>query len=221
MARATQLVDRDPRRRMFQPPRVLDRQPEPPASHGGFNGPLGQAGSASAAGVVQKPRTARKRLVSSPEPSVWKSDWPDSETWEPDFWDNESASDDPVHPATPKRPTPKRSRRVSTNDGPCPGTNIGVDATQPEQPTPKRSRLSSSESTPTEPDVTPDFAPRALRIAEAVEHLRVNHACLHAKWRWTRGKHQCEECRHVLKDYIFECRQCKLQACNRCRRNRL
>lgn len=62
---------------------------------------------------------------------------------------------------------------------------------------------------------------RDLRIAEAVEHLRINHQCDHDKWRWVKGRHQCEECYHVLPQYIFECKQCQLQACNRCRRNRL
>lgn len=62
---------------------------------------------------------------------------------------------------------------------------------------------------------------RNRRIAEAVEHLRVNHECIHDKWQWIRGRHQCEECHHVLSEYIFECKQCQLQACNRCRRNRL
>lgn len=62
---------------------------------------------------------------------------------------------------------------------------------------------------------------RSQRIAEVVEHLRTNHNCSHEKWRWVRGGHQCEECMHWLREYIFECQQCQLQACNRCRRNRL
>ena len=62
---------------------------------------------------------------------------------------------------------------------------------------------------------------RDLRIAAAVEHLRVNHVCDHEGWRWIRGQSPCEECHHVLKEYIFECRQCNLRACNRCRRNGL
>ena len=68
--------------------------------------------------------------------------------------------------------------------------------------------------------VTKDLT-RTERIAEAVEHLRANHACVHEKWRWIKGKYTCEECHHVLKEYIFECKQCNLQACSRCRRNRL
>ena len=31
----------------------------------------------------------------------------------------------------------------------------------------------------------------------------------------------CEECYHNLPGYIFECRQCHIMACNRCKRNRL
>jgi hypothetical protein len=62
---------------------------------------------------------------------------------------------------------------------------------------------------------------RQRRIAEAAEHLRANHDCVHERWRWVKGGHRCEECHNFLREYIFECRQCQLQACNRCRRNRL
>lgn len=72
----------------------------------------------------------------------------------------------------------------------------------------------------TEPAIEAE-SERNNRIARAIEHLRTNHACAHVQWRYRKGRHQCEECRHVLKEFIFECRQCSLQACNRCRRNRL
>nr|POF17962.1 hypothetical protein CFP56_13373 [Quercus suber] len=62
---------------------------------------------------------------------------------------------------------------------------------------------------------------RDRRIRALVEDLRVNHICAHEKWRWVGGPHECEECHHNLPSYIFEYRQCHLQACNRCRRNRL
>jgi hypothetical protein len=59
------------------------------------------------------------------------------------------------------------------------------------------------------------------RLAETMQYLREYHVCTYQKWRYVSGPHACEECMHYLPDYIFECRQCALQACNRCRRNRL
>ncbi|KAH7407616.1 IBR domain-containing protein [Cadophora sp. MPI-SDFR-AT-0126] len=62
---------------------------------------------------------------------------------------------------------------------------------------------------------------RQTRLATVLRDLRDRHECDHGSWRWVRGPHECEECRHDLPDYIFQCRQCHIQACNRCRRNRL
>jgi hypothetical protein len=62
---------------------------------------------------------------------------------------------------------------------------------------------------------------QAARTAAVVQNLRDRHNCDHQSWQYIRGSHQCEECRHELPSYIFECRQCNIQACNRCRRNRL
>jgi hypothetical protein len=59
------------------------------------------------------------------------------------------------------------------------------------------------------------------RVAAAAEDLRERHHCEHDSWQYVRGQHQCEECYHTLPSYIFECRQCHIQACNRCRKNRL
>jgi hypothetical protein len=47
------------------------------------------------------------------------------------------------------------------------------------------------------------------------------HNCDHESWQYVRGEHRCEECYHTLPSYIFECRQCHIQACNRCRKNGL
>lgn len=62
---------------------------------------------------------------------------------------------------------------------------------------------------------------RAALIDDAVRRLRENHECEHRKWKYVSGLHHCEECRQRLPKYIFECRQCEIRACNRCRRNRL
>lgn len=64
-------------------------------------------------------------------------------------------------------------------------------------------------------------AARNREIARTIQNLRENHECEHSNWRWVKGRHKCEECYHTLPQYIFECGQCQLQACNRCRRNRL
>lgn len=62
---------------------------------------------------------------------------------------------------------------------------------------------------------------RRSRIAQIMNRLNNTHACAHNKWHFIPGRHQCEECHYVLKQYIFQCKRCQLQACNRCRRNRL
>ncbi|KAL4948364.1 hypothetical protein BDW69DRAFT_176625 [Aspergillus filifer] len=58
-------------------------------------------------------------------------------------------------------------------------------------------------------------------LQELVQELLENHECDHHQWRFIPGSHTCEECYHRLPQYIFECRQCRLRACWRCRRNRL
>ena len=59
------------------------------------------------------------------------------------------------------------------------------------------------------------------RVEQAAENLRERHECNHQSWTYVHGPHECEECHYQLPQYIFECRQCRLRACNRCRRNRL
>ncbi|KAL4866289.1 hypothetical protein BDV12DRAFT_210633 [Aspergillus spectabilis] len=69
--------------------------------------------------------------------------------------------------------------------------------------------------------MTAGDAQRALLVARTVRELQENHECDHNRWRYVRGSHRCEECSFRLPEYIFECRQCRLRACNRCKRNRL
>ncbi|KAH6691802.1 hypothetical protein BKA61DRAFT_647902 [Leptodontidium sp. MPI-SDFR-AT-0119] len=59
------------------------------------------------------------------------------------------------------------------------------------------------------------------QVAEAAQMLRDRHNCSHESWEYLRGQHRCEECYHTLPSFIFECRQCHIQACKRCRHNRL
>lgn len=58
-------------------------------------------------------------------------------------------------------------------------------------------------------------------VAKTMRYLRENHECDHGRWRRVLGAHQCEECLHNLPQYILECRQCRIRACNRCKWNRL
>lgn len=167
-ARAEQIVDRNPGRRLFQPQRIAHQQPVAP--------PVQVNTTRPAAGA-----RARSRAV-TPAQSVWESAWSDDHSeWEQAWW-----LDDDSNVPTPAPPTP-RAR--------SPAPPPIVDA--------------------------PVVTGRELRIAEAMQHLRDNHECDHDKWRFVKGRNSCEECRHVLREYIFECKQCHLRKCNRCRRNQL
>ncbi|CAG9946053.1 unnamed protein product [Clonostachys rosea f. rosea IK726] len=75
-----------------------------------------------------------------------------------------------------------------------------------------------------------DRANGAGRIDERVRQIRVererrnlveNHECTHELWKSRSGPHRCEECHDVLREFIYECRQCHIMACRRCRFNRL
>lgn len=58
-------------------------------------------------------------------------------------------------------------------------------------------------------------------VAAAAQHLIVNHQCNHEDWGMLEGPHQCEQCRDFLPAYLYECRQCRLAVCRRCRFQRL
>ncbi|GAB7366387.1 hypothetical protein MBLNU230_g8184t1 [Neophaeotheca triangularis] len=180
VARATQVVDRDPGRRLFQPQRTYHEQPTTPARSRRPSGPLQQLQYQSLAatmGLDPDDPTPRNTGYHS-ESSIYEDDFSDHSMWEEDF-----QSEDEIAPSP----------------GPAAATEPGLEPNTATKAVPSRDQL----------------------IAAAVEYLRANHQCSHDKWRWVRGGHQCEECSSWLKQYIFECRQCRLQACNRCRRNRL
>lgn len=60
---------------------------------------------------------------------------------------------------------------------------------------------------------------------QMVEGLRRHEevGCEHhrnSQWAWrNHGSLQCEFCNHVLPEYIFMCKNCRIRACNRCRRH--
>lgn len=184
MARATQLVDRDPRRRLFEPPRIAHEQPQ--RAHPrrltleGFGPPSLSTAVSGAA---------------DPAPGS-ASNLPHPISLEPQGGDSDLS----------ERPglTNTRSSSVSFQESAV-------------EPTVGDSPPTNEE----EPNLSQRTSARDQRIARAMASLRLNHECSHEKWRYVKGPHGCDECYHRLPEYVFECRRCHLQTCNRCRRNRL
>ncbi|KAI0145151.1 hypothetical protein GGR57DRAFT_517360 [Xylariaceae sp. FL1272] len=74
-------------------------------------------------------------------------------------------------------------------------------------------------------DVIP-AAPRRTTAREEgidriMQNLLANHECEHERWKGRCGPRQCEECGDVMPIFIYECRQCNIMACRRCRYHRL
>ncbi|KAL2177459.1 uncharacterized protein P884DRAFT_200668 [Thermothelomyces heterothallicus CBS 202.75] len=66
-----------------------------------------------------------------------------------------------------------------------------------------------------------DDVERANRRERERQNLMLNHECEHRAWRSRGGSRRCEECYDVLPLFIYECVQCRIMACRRCRFNRL
>ncbi|RSL68039.1 hypothetical protein CEP54_002966 [Fusarium duplospermum] len=64
-------------------------------------------------------------------------------------------------------------------------------------------------------------AVRQRRVEQERLNLIENHECTHERWRGRPGPRECEECLDVMPLFIYECRQCRIMACRRCRFNRL
>ncbi|KAI0192264.1 hypothetical protein EV127DRAFT_44899 [Xylaria flabelliformis] len=62
---------------------------------------------------------------------------------------------------------------------------------------------------------------RANAIRYIAENLRQNHECDHEHWHYRSGRHRCSQCHDRLPNYIYDCQQCHILACRRCRYNRL
>jgi hypothetical protein len=62
---------------------------------------------------------------------------------------------------------------------------------------------------------------RHRRVQLERVNLIENHECDHERWKGRPGPRECEECNQVLPVFIYECRQCHVMACRRCRFNRL
>ncbi|KAI0513282.1 hypothetical protein F5B22DRAFT_247586 [Xylaria bambusicola] len=61
----------------------------------------------------------------------------------------------------------------------------------------------------------------AQRIQRIARDLRYNHECNHQRWFGRAGPQECEECHDLMPIFIYECRQCHIMACRRCRYHRL
>ncbi|KAI1293251.1 hypothetical protein F5Y03DRAFT_332428 [Xylaria venustula] len=62
---------------------------------------------------------------------------------------------------------------------------------------------------------------RTREIGRIMEHLVHHHECTHKFWRSRKGPEECEQCHDEMPIFIYECRNCSLMACRRCRYNRL
>ncbi|KAK3371042.1 hypothetical protein B0T24DRAFT_658091 [Lasiosphaeria ovina] len=62
---------------------------------------------------------------------------------------------------------------------------------------------------------------RVVAVEQQRNHLEENHNCNHPYWKVLRGCHDCDECNQSMPLFIYECLQCQIAACKRCRFNRL
>ncbi|KAB8204430.1 hypothetical protein BDV34DRAFT_213885 [Aspergillus parasiticus] len=58
-------------------------------------------------------------------------------------------------------------------------------------------------------------------VQRAAQELREQHNCEHGRWRRRDGEYSCDVCHDLLPDFILRCQRCKIEACVRCRYNRL
>lgn len=131
----------------------------------------------------------------------WEADFSDHSEWEQDWIDDTETT-------ASVEPPPLLSQSTIATDAQISGQVL--------QQTPDVVPSASSS-----PPLSKSATTRSLNIQAIMTNLRDNHDCSHDRWRWIKGTHCCEECHFTLPSYIFECKQCLLRACNRCRRNRL
>ncbi|KAK8029520.1 IBR finger domain protein [Apiospora rasikravindrae] len=71
------------------------------------------------------------------------------------------------------------------------------------------------------PPQQPQRHDRQRRVHTLMQSLRRNHECEHQHWFNRKGPRECEECHDVMPIFVYECRQCHIMACRRCRYHRL
>ncbi|KAI0166524.1 hypothetical protein GGR57DRAFT_496789 [Xylariaceae sp. FL1272] len=62
---------------------------------------------------------------------------------------------------------------------------------------------------------------RLRQIRRIARNLRDQHECDHERCRKRYGANQCHQCDDNMTHFVFECRQCLILLCGRCKRNRL
>ena len=72
--------------------------------------------------------------------------------------------------------------------------------------------------------VHPVVDDRDAQIQRTAQHLREHHECDHERFQCVReggADFECEVCSEVYYNWIYQCRQCLMIACNKCRHNRV
>jgi len=62
---------------------------------------------------------------------------------------------------------------------------------------------------------------QAGQVERAAAMLRERHECDHLEYESFGGQFECEECHDEMPLFIYQCRQCEIRVCRRCRFNRL
>ena len=149
---------------------------------------------------------------------------------EPQPEDNIQEPEDLQHiaaaPDTPQRLRGRLINRIAAGpaDNDDDGNVAGVASPRAGSPNPAvaaEQNLRTRSPSPFSGVARAETGARADLVARMMQDLLENHECEHRRWNYIGGRHQCEECFHTLPLYIFECRQCRLRACWRCRRHRL
>jgi hypothetical protein len=65
----------------------------------------------------------------------------------------------------------------------------------------------------------PELQAQAFAAAHYIVVTR--HECDHDNWERVDGEWECEECGDELPYFIWRCEECMIDACTRCRYNRL
>lgn len=60
--------------------------------------------------------------------------------------------------------------------------------------------------------------PRNIIVDGQRHNLTTSTECGHELWAAQNGTFRCEECRHILPRFIYQCSGCGVLACQRCRR---
>lgn len=162
--------------------------------------------------AIPQPRTRQPSRAASAAPdlgmpsrssspaSVWESDFSDHSEWEQD-WPGADDDEALILLSAPQSPSLEPTTpHPDSNDSPTTPTSVN------QLGSPAAEVVASSNN---------------RDINAVMDRLREDHECVHDEWHRVNGPHRCEECHDRLDSYVFECKQCMLQACNRCHRNRL